>query len=58
MVENKMLSFFPILVFGIGAMIQSFGIMIENNISSGMIEYISIIAPVILLMASCLIYRK
>jgi len=57
MAENKMLSFLPVLVFGIGATLKSFGIMSENNISAGM-AYISIIAILILLLASFFIYLK
>lgn len=56
MAENKML-FLPVMVFGIGATIKSFGIMSENNISAGM-AYISIIAILIFLLASYFIYLK
>jgi len=58
MAENKMLSFLPVIVFGVGATIKSFGIMSENNISAGIAGYISIISMLILLLASYFIYLK
>ncbi|MBU3966084.1 MAG: hypothetical protein KKG76_01730 [Euryarchaeota archaeon] len=58
MAENKILSYFPVLAFGIGAVIQSLGIMSESNIGAGMTGYISIIALGILLLASYFLYLK
>jgi len=58
MAENKMLSFLPVIMFGIGATIKSFGIMSVNNINPGMAGYISIISMLILLVASYFIYLK